>query len=94
MRHIVRYIIAPHGPPIDGRPPVPSEVELYEQYAGKRESKLERRAERDAGIQNLREAEKAAKLEKRAKREEWEQSREHAKERRLEGVMTTIGDVD
>lgn len=90
----MRHIIAPHGPPIDERPPVLSEAELYERYAEKRDAKLERRAVRDAEVRQVRAAEKAIKLEKRAKREEWEQSRLEAKARKLEELRTTIGDVD
>ncbi|KAK9772747.1 putative Ribosomal protein S17 [Seiridium cardinale] len=93
VRHIVRHIIAPHGPPIDERPPVLNEEQLYEEYAAKREAKLERRAERDAAVRKEREAEKAARLERRARREEWEQSRVEAKEKKLEELRATIGDV-
>ncbi|ETS85488.1 hypothetical protein PFICI_03513 [Pestalotiopsis fici W106-1] len=94
VRHIVRHIIAPHGPPIDERPPVLSEQELFEQYAEKREAKLARRAERDAEIQKQTEAQRAAKLERRARREAWEQTRVQAKEKRMEQALGTLGDVD
>ncbi|KAH6653724.1 hypothetical protein BKA67DRAFT_562918 [Truncatella angustata] len=94
VRHIVRHIIAPHGPPIDERPAVLSETELYEKYAGTREAKLERRAARDAETRKQREAEKAAKLERRARKEEWEQSREQAKERKLQELRSTVGDAE
>lgn len=94
VRHIVRHIIAPNGPPIDERPPVMSEQELYEKYAAKRELKLANRAIRDAEIQKATEAERAAKLERRARREEWEKSRVEAREKRLGEVRGTFGDVD
>lgn len=90
----MRHIIAPNGPPIDERPPVLSEQELYEQYAAKRELKLANRAVRDAEIQKATEAERAAKLERRARREEWEKSRVEAREKRLGEVRGTFGDVD
>jgi small subunit ribosomal protein S17 len=94
VRHVVRHIVAPYGEPIEARPPVLSEQELYEKYAEKREAKLERRAIRDAEIQKQKDAERAAQLERRARREAWEQTRVQAKEKRLEEVRGTLGDVD
>ncbi|KAK7752118.1 hypothetical protein SLS62_005861 [Diatrype stigma] len=46
VRHVVRHIIAPYGPPISERPPVPTLEERVAERAARREAKDERRAER------------------------------------------------
>ncbi|RYO86700.1 hypothetical protein DL766_005814 [Monosporascus sp. MC13-8B] len=43
VRHVVKHIIAPYGPPIDGRPPVPTLEERLAERAAKRAAKDERR---------------------------------------------------
>ncbi|CAJ2508779.1 Uu.00g138050.m01.CDS01 [Anthostomella pinea] len=44
VRHVVKHIIAPHGEPIDERPPVPTIHERIEERAAKRAAKDVRRA--------------------------------------------------
>ncbi|KAH8645622.1 hypothetical protein BX600DRAFT_444189 [Xylariales sp. PMI_506] len=73
-RHVVRQIIAPHGPPIDERPPVPTDAELMKVYEVQREAKLERRAARDAERSRITSEAKAIKEEKKAKRLAWERA--------------------
>ncbi|RYP70014.1 hypothetical protein DL769_005127 [Monosporascus sp. CRB-8-3] len=43
VRHVVKHIIAPYGPPIDERPPVPTFEERLAERAAKRAAKDERR---------------------------------------------------
>ncbi|KAF4121576.1 small subunit ribosomal protein S17 [Geosmithia morbida] len=45
-RHVVKQIIAPHGVPIDQRPPVPTLEELIAEREAKKMAKDERRAAR------------------------------------------------
>ncbi|KAI9707199.1 MAG: hypothetical protein M1836_000159 [Candelina mexicana] len=51
VRHVVTSIIAPFGPAIDERPPIPSEEERLAKRAEKRTAKDERRrAKREGGV--------------------------------------------
>lgn len=87
-KHVVKHIIAPHGTPIDARPPVPTEEELKADYIAERVAKIERREaaaaeRREAKQREMAEAEerRAAKLAK-------------ARQRQQEGTKTNIADVD
>ncbi|KAL8950714.1 MAG: hypothetical protein Q9222_003273 [Ikaeria aurantiellina] len=46
IRHIVKEIVAPWGPPLEERPPLPNLEELLAQERAKRGVKMERKAER------------------------------------------------
>ncbi|KAI0121626.1 hypothetical protein BJ170DRAFT_687864 [Xylariales sp. AK1849] len=93
-RHIVRHIIAPHGPPIDERPPVPTEEELVAAYAKQREAKLERRTVLNEERRQKWEEEKGLRGQKKARMEEWERTRGKGKEETTKGPETSIEDVD
>ncbi|KAI9797891.1 MAG: hypothetical protein M1833_005091 [Piccolia ochrophora] len=43
VHHVVTGIVAPFGPPVDARPPIPTEDERRKEHAEKRARKLERR---------------------------------------------------
>ncbi|KAI1848324.1 hypothetical protein JX265_008895 [Neoarthrinium moseri] len=96
VRHVVRHIIAPYGPPIDERPPVLSQEELLEKYAAKREAKLERRAARHAERHAIRDQEKALRAEKRARWEAAERERLERREKKLAEIESKVreGEVD
>lgn len=46
IRHVVTEIVAPWGPPVEERPPIPKVEELHEEKRIKREAKLARREAR------------------------------------------------
>lgn len=93
VRHIVRHIVAPYGPPIDERPPVPSEQDLYERYAAQREAKLARRAVRDEERAAVQAAERAEKAEKRARWAAADQERKERKEQKMGEVRAALEHV-
>ncbi|KAI1656127.1 nucleic acid-binding protein [Daldinia decipiens] len=90
VRHVVKHIIAPYGPPIEDRPSVPTLEERVAKRADKRAAKLERRAlRREEQAREAAEEREAALEEKRKRLEEKERERE-----RLKGIETSLSDVD
>lgn len=51
IKHVVTEIVAPWGPPIEERPPIPSAGEREEERRSKKEAKLARKAKRQRGEQ-------------------------------------------
>ncbi|KAL8909208.1 MAG: hypothetical protein Q9207_000382 [Kuettlingeria erythrocarpa] len=49
IRHVVTEIVAPWGPPVEERPPIPDVEEMVEEMRVKREAKKERRAAKRQG---------------------------------------------
>jgi small subunit ribosomal protein S17 len=93
VRHIVRHIVAPYGPPIDERPAVPTEQELYETYAAKREAKLARRTARDEERAAAQEAERAAQAERAARWAAAEKERRERKDKKMDEVRSALEHV-
>ncbi|KAI4213447.1 MAG: hypothetical protein LQ351_003947 [Letrouitia transgressa] len=51
IKHVVTEIVAPWGPPIEERPPIPSAEAREEERRSKKEAKLARKAKRQRGEQ-------------------------------------------
>lgn len=92
-RHVINYIIAPHGVPTEDRPPVPTLEERIADREAKKATKDERRAARR--IEN----QESAVEEKRQQEARWSakrQAREDAqvKQRQQAHQQTSLSDVD
>ena len=67
VRHVVTQIIAPFGPPVSERPPLPSLGELQMRKDEKRAAKAERRVARAKDAMDAKREEKRLRRDKRAK---------------------------
>ncbi|KAL9006370.1 MAG: hypothetical protein Q9188_000844 [Gyalolechia gomerana] len=56
IRHVVTEIVAPWGPPVEERPPIPNREEMAEERRMKREAKMERREVKRRGVSDERQA--------------------------------------
>jgi small subunit ribosomal protein S17 len=81
---LVKHIIAPNGTPVEGRPPVPTQDEMWAAREAKKAAKDARRAERAD----------ADKLARQKEREEKEERRRRKMAGREEMGATKATDVD
>lgn len=65
IRHVVTEIVAPWGPPVEERPPIPKLEELTEEKRMKREAKLERKEARKKEEPSERQADGGVPLKER-----------------------------
>lgn len=73
-RFVVNRIIAPFGPPIDERPPVPTQEEREAAHTEKRAQKVARKTLREDRAKMERKVAKAAKLTESILRSAWKMS--------------------
>lgn len=71
-RFIVNRIVAPFGPPIDERPPVPTQEQREAQHAMRRAAKKERKKQRDKVDMLEKRVAKAQKLTSEITRMAWQ----------------------
>jgi small subunit ribosomal protein S17 len=83
-RHLVKHIIAPSGLPVEKRPPVPTQDEMWAAREAKKAAKDARRAERA----------EAERLARQKEREEKEERRRRKMAGREEKGETKASDVD
>ncbi|RKU41117.1 hypothetical protein DL546_003303 [Coniochaeta pulveracea] len=67
-RHLVKHIIAPNGSPVEERPPVPTQDEMWAAREAKKAAKDARRAERAEAERLARQQEKEEKEERRRRK--------------------------